>query len=307
MSNYKTKFGECICGDSKSLINELENNSVDLFITSPPYPLINPKEYGNESQDSYNDWLLEFVKLMIPKLKSTGSIVIDFGTSYLKNKPSYNIYSFELLVRMVKELNLNLCQPFYWYNPSRLPYPSMYVCRRKIRAKDNINNLWWLSPNENPKADTTKVLKPYSKSMKKFFRKKQPKDTSFQKNKGALPSNLLEIANADNKSQYLQACRSLDMKYHPARFPTALPEFFVKFLTDENDLVVDIFGGSNTTGYVCETLKRRWKTFEMNHDYVATSAFRFISNISNAKLCYDTIMNSNTTVIYQYFKKVLIL
>ncbi|MDE6034908.1 MAG: site-specific DNA-methyltransferase [Ruminococcus sp.] len=301
MGNYKTTFGQCICGDAKSLINELQDNSVDLFITSPPYPLINPKEYGNESQDNYNNWLLEFVRLMIPKLKPTGSIVIDFGTSYLKNKPCYNIYSFELLVRMVKEFNLNLCQPFYWYNPSRLPYPSMYVCRRKIRAKDNVNNLWWLSPNASPKADTTKVLKPYSKSMKKFFRKKSPTDTSFQKNKGALPSNLLEIANANNKSQYLQACRSLDIKYHPARFPTALPEFFVKFLTDENDLVVDIFGGSNTTGYVCESLKRRWKTFEINLEYVATSAFHFISDINNAKLCYDTIINSDITVDISIF------
>lgn len=296
MGNYKTKFGECICGNSKELINELENCSVDLFITSPPYPLINPKEYGNESQDKYNDWLLEFVKSMIPKLKPTGSIVIDFGTSYLKNKPSYNIYAFELLVRMIKELNLNLCQPFYWYNPSRLPYPSMYVCRRKIRAKDNVNNLWWLSPNESPKADTTKVLKPYSKAMKKFFRKKKTKDTTFQKNKGALPSNLLEMANADNKSKYLQACRKLGKNYHPARFPTALPEFFIKFLTDENDLVVDIFGGSNTTGYAAENLGRRWKTFEMSSEYVATSAFRFISDIANAQLCYDTIFNSDATI-----------
>lgn len=301
MGSYKTKFGECICGDAKDLITMLENGSVDLFITSPPYPLINPKEYGNESQDKYNDWLLEFIKLMIPKLKSTGSIVIDFGTSYLKNKPSYNIYSFELLVRMVKELKLNLCQPFYWYNPSRLPYPSMYVCRRKIRAKDNVNNLWWLSPNENPKADTTKVLKKYSKSMKKYFKKKSPTDTTFQKNKGALPSNLLEMANADNKSQYLQACRNMGIKYHPARFPTALPEFFVKFLTDENDFVVDIFGGSNTTGYVCETLERRWKTFEMSQEYVAASAFRFIRDINNAQLCYDTIMGSDASVDIMQF------
>lgn len=301
MGNYKTNLGECICGDSRQLITGLEDQSVDLFITSPPYPLINPKEYGNESQDKYNDWLLEFVKLMIPKLKLTGSIVIDFGTSYLKNKPCYNIYSYELLVRMVKELHLNLCQPFYWYNPSRMPYPSMYVCRRKIRAKDKINNLWWLSPSINPKADTTKVLQPYSKSMKKFFKKKKSQDTSFQKNKGALPSNMLEIANADNKGQYLQGCRILGKKYHPARFPIALPEFFIKFLTDENDFVVDIFGGSNTTGYACEKLNRRWKVFEMSQEYVATSAFRFISNINNAELCYNTIINSNTTVDISVF------
>ena len=93
----------------------------------------------------------------------------------------------------------------------------------------------------------------------------------------------------------------MGIKYHPARFPTALPEFFVKFLTDENDFVVDIFGGSNTTGYVCETLGRRWKTFEMSREYVAASAFRFIRDINNAQLCYDTIMNSNIAVDISQF------
>jgi len=293
MFGYKTLFGECICGDSRQLIEDLKDGSVDLFITSPPYPLIYPKEYGNESQEKYNDWLIEFFKLMIPKLKPTGSIVVDFGTSYLHGKACYNIYSFEILVRLIHELKLNLSQPFYWYNPSRLPYPSMYVCRRKIRAKDNVNNVWWLSPSETPKADTTKVLKKYSKSMKKLFKKK---GTTWQKNKGSLPSNLLEISNADNKNQYLRACKLINVKPHPARFPLALPEFFIKFLTDENDLVVDIFGGSNSTGYVCETLNRKWRVFEMSQEYVATSSFRFINCIDDAQRCYDEIMNSSDIV-----------
>lgn len=301
MVKYKTKYGEAHCGDSKILLNELADASVDLFITSPPYPLINPMDYGNEEQSRYNDWLIEFIRLMIPKLKPTGSLVIDFGTSYLKGEPAYNIYAFRLLVLMVDELGLKLCQPFYWYNPSRLPMPTMYVCRKKIRAKDNVNNIWWLSVTSTPKADTTKVLKKYSKSMKKLFKEKSLKNTSWKKNKGALPSNLLNIANADNKSQYLQACRQLGIKPHPARFPNAVPEFFVKLLTDENDLVVDIFAGSNTTGHVCEELGRKWKTFEQNPIYVATSAFRFISDINNAELCYDTIMNSDSTVDISQF------
>ena len=63
-------------------------------------------------------------------------------------------------------------------------------------------------------------------------------------------------------------------------------------LTDEDDLVIDIFAGSNTVGEVCEGLDRRWKAFEISREYVATSAFRFISDIDNACACYEEIMES---------------
>ena len=173
---------------------------------------------------------------------------------------------------------------------------NIYIIRRKIRAKDHVNNIWWLSKTANPKADTTKVLQKYSKAMKKLFKKKKLKNTTWKKNDGALPSNLLQFSNADNKNQYLQACRALGIQHHTARFPQGLLDFFIKFLTDEGDLVVDIFGGSNTTGYVAEKLGRHWKAFEMSKEYVATSAFRFISDINNAQLCYDTIINSMEVV-----------
>ncbi|MBQ8120083.1 MAG: site-specific DNA-methyltransferase [Ruminococcus sp.] len=293
---YKTKLGEAYCGKSEILIDMLEDESVDLFITSPPYPLINPKEYGNKSQEIYDDWIYGFIKRMLPKLKSSGSIVLDFGVSYFKGEPAYNIYAFRLLVRLVDELGLKLCQPYFWYNPSRLPMQAVYTSKRKIRAKDNVNNIWWLSKTAFPKADTTKVLRPYSKAMKKLFRSRKLKGTSWKKNDGALPTNLLEISNSDNKNKYLQACRMLNMKPHPARFPKRLPEFFIKMLTDEGDLVIDIFAGSNTVGEVSESLNRRWKSFEFNRDYVASSAFRFISDIDNARACYEMIVHGRGSV-----------
>ena len=73
-------------------------------------------------------------------------------------------------------------------------------------------------------------------------------------------------------------CKALGVASHPARYPAKLPEFFIKFLTEPNDLVVDVFGGSNTTGYVCEAEGRNWLSFEERHDYLAASVFRFIQN-----------------------------
>ena len=75
------------------------------------------------------------------------------------------------------------------------------------------------------------------------------------------------------------------------------PEFFIKMLTDESDLVVDIFGGSNTTGMVAERLKRRWLTFELSKEYVAASAFRFISNETVASDIYSKILSDEFAII----------
>jgi site-specific DNA-methyltransferase (cytosine-N4-specific) len=93
--------------------------------------------------------------------------------------------------------------------------------------------------------------------------------------KGAIPPNLLQIANTESNSRYLRACRQTGLKPHPARYPAGLPEFFIRMLTDEGDLVVDPFAGSNVTGEVCERLKRRWIAVDVVEEYLEGSKFRF--------------------------------
>jgi site-specific DNA-methyltransferase (cytosine-N4-specific) len=86
----------------------------------------------------------------------------------------------------------------------------------------------------------------------------------------------LQIANTDSNSSYLRLCKLVGAEPHPARFPAALPEFFIKFLTDPGDLVVDIFAGSNTTGHTAEIQNRHWVAMDVRRDYVAASALRFL-------------------------------
>jgi site-specific DNA-methyltransferase (cytosine-N4-specific) len=57
--------------------------------------------------------------------------------------------------------------------------------------------------------------------------------------------------------------------------PIGLPEFFIRFLTDEGEIVLDPFGGSNTTGAAAEKLGRKWITIEADQGYVRGSAGRF--------------------------------
>ena len=287
--SYQTTLGEAYCGDSLVLLDALPQNSVNLVITSPPFALQRKKEYGNKEQSEYVEWLAEFARRVHRALTPDGSFVLDLGGSYEKGTPSRSLYNFRVPIKFCDDLGFFLAEDFYWYNPSKLPSPIEWVNKRKIRAKDSVNTVWWFSKSEWPKADVSKVLTEYSDRMKKLLEDPEafytPKvrpsgheiSSSFAKdNGGAIPSNLLQIPNTESNGQYLNGCKAAGVKQHPARFPAKLPEFFIRFLTDPGDLVLDIFAGSNTTGSVAESIDRRWLSFEQCREYVASSSFRFL-------------------------------
>jgi len=271
------------------LLAALPENSVDLVMTSPPFALQRQKEYGNHDQEQYVDWLLGFTVGIKRVLKETGSFVLDLGGAYQKGRPVRSLYNYRVLIRLCDEQGWQLAEEFFWYNPAKLPSPIEWVNKRKIRAKDAVNTVWWLSKSDFPKADISQVLVPYSERMKRLLAdaegfyspKKRPSghdisDRFGEDKGGAIPSNLLEIANTESNSQYLRFCKLADCEPHPARFPQKLPEFFIKLLTESGDTVLDPFAGSNTTGAAAETLGRKWIAFEIEQRYLAASAFRFL-------------------------------
>ncbi|MBS1767627.1 MAG: site-specific DNA-methyltransferase [Acidobacteria bacterium] len=287
---YTTALGGAFHGDSLDLLAKLPDDRVNLVMTSPPFALQRQKEYGNKDQSDYVDWLTDFAKLVFRKLRPDGSFVLDLGGAYQKGVPTRSLYQFRVLLRFCDEVGFHLAQEFFWHNPSKLPSPIEWVNKRKLRAKDTVNTLWWFSKTEWPKADVSKVLADYSPRMKKLLEDpaafyspaKRPSGhdigASFGKdNGGAIPSNLLQIPNTESNGVYLGACKAMGVKGHPARFPAKLPEFFIRMLTEPGDLVVDIFAGSNTTGMVAEAEGRRWMAFDMDRDYLAASSFRFLS------------------------------
>jgi site-specific DNA-methyltransferase (cytosine-N4-specific) len=304
--SYSTNFGSMYVGDSLELLAALPDGSVNLVITSPPFALQRKKEYGNHDEYQYIDWFLDFARIVKRKIKDDGSFVVDFGGAYMKGVPARSTYNFRVMIKMIDELGFFLAEDFYWFNSSKLPSPIEWVNKRKIRVKDSVNTVWWFSKTEWPKSDVSKVLVPYSDRMKKLIEdpakfyspKLRPSGhdigSGFGKdNGGAIPPNLLQISNSESNGGYLSGCKKLGIKSHPARFPAKLPEFFIKMLTEPGDLVVDIFGGSNTTGQVSEQLGRKWLSFELSKEYVAASTFRFfekgVSELA-LKLVYDNIL-----------------
>lgn len=291
---YTTRRGMQLCGDSVELLAQLPDQSADLVLTSPPFALLRKKSYGNAEQDRHVEWLGRFGASVYRVLKESGSFVLDLGGAYQRGKPVRSLYNYRVLLDFCDRLGYELAEEFFWFNPARLPSPIEWVNKRKIRAKDAVNTVWWFSRCPEPKADVTRVLTPYSQRMKKllkdpgkFYRPRaRPSGHDIAKafgkaNGGAIPSNLLQIPNTESNSAYLRLCRMLGRDCHPARFPGALPQFFIKFLTDPEDVVVDIFSGSNTTGQAAELLGRRWLSMEIDREYAALSAVRFMDRWSD--------------------------
>ncbi len=286
---YATAAGEAWCGDAiLTLKEQVADDSVDLIVTSPPFALQRPKEYGNEHQGEYVRWFQPFADEFWRVLKPTGSLVIDLGGAWESGHPVKSLYAFELLIALCRrpQRRYHLAQDFYWYNPARMPTPAPWVTVDRVRAKDAVNYVWWLSKTPRPKSDNTKVVRDYTAAMQKLIetgkynRGRRPSGhvvrEGFTKDSGgAIPPNMLAISNTGNDKRYLDACKIQGTKPHPARFPHKLPEFFIQMLTDAGDLVLDPFAGSNVTGEVAERLGRNWFAVDMDIDYVTGSQTRF--------------------------------
>lgn len=292
---YCTSAGAAYLGDSLDTLKAMPDNSVNLAFTSPPYALHFKKEYGNVSKADYGEWFLPFAREIRRVLTDDGSFVLNIGGSWNPGSPTRSLYHYKLMIALVEELGFHLAQECYWYNPAKMPVPAEWVTVRRVRIKDSVEHVWWLSKTTQPKADNRKVLRPYSADMLRLAKRGvkatvRPSghniNSSFDKieSGGSIPPNVLEdqIANqmliAGNNAAndpYTKRCKETGIKIHPARFPTVLPEFFIKLLTDEGDLVVDPFAGSNTAGAVAERLGRRWIAAELVEEYLEASKFRF--------------------------------
>jgi site-specific DNA-methyltransferase (cytosine-N4-specific) len=275
----------------------MDENSVDLVVTSPPFALLREKSYGNESQENYVKWLAKFGLAVQRALKDSGSFVLDLGGAYERGRPVRSLYNYRVLLEFCDKLGYRLAEEFFWFNPAKLPSHIEWVNKRKLRVKDAVNTVWWFSKTDFPKADVTQVLVPYSDRMNtllkdaaKFYKPKERPSGhdisgAFAKdNGGAIPSNLLQIPNTESTSDYLRLCKQFGFAGHPARFPMQLPEFFIKFLTNAGDTVLDIFSGSNTTGYAAEKLNRKWVSIELDRNYAIASVFRFMGDWDIARI-----------------------
>ncbi|WP_198172402.1 DNA-methyltransferase [Burkholderia pseudomallei] len=288
---YSTARGVMLHGLAEDALQHKDldpiRGKVQLIFTSPPFPLNTKKKYGNLQGEEYLNWLTSFGSLFRDLLAPDGSIVIELGNSWEPGLPTMSTLGLKALLRFQEANELHLCQEFICHNPARLPSPAQWVTIERIRLKDSFTRLWWLSPNTRPKASNKNVLVEYSPSMTRLLKSKQynagkrpsqhhiSEESFATDHGGAIAPSVLSIANTRANDSYQEYCRTHGITFHPARMPVELPEFFVNFLTEPGDIVLDPFGGSNTTGFAAENLDRRWIAVEPTIDYIQGSIGRF--------------------------------
>jgi len=107
--------------------------------------LVRKKVYGNVDANEYLEWFRPFGEAFKRVLKPNGSLVIDIGGAWISGQPTRSLYHYELLIMLCREVGFHLAQEFSWWNPAKLPTPAEWVTVWRVRVKDAINCVWWLS------------------------------------------------------------------------------------------------------------------------------------------------------------------
>jgi hypothetical protein len=297
-------------GDSTALLKSSHfrglQGRINLILTSPPFPLNSKKSYGNLDGERYLRWFSSLAPIFNDLLAPSGSLVIEMGNSWEPGRPVQSMLHLQALMGLAehKKANLRLIQQFVCYNPSRLPSPAQWVTVKRIRAVDSFTHVWWFAKSDLPKADNRRVLRPYSKAMRALLERKSynsgrrpsehvlSKRSFLKRHRGAIAHNFFEaealddgrpvrlpnafaFSNTRSNDYFSRACKAKKITPHPARMPEGLAAFFIKFLTKVDDVVLDPFAGSNTSGYVAARLGRSWIAIDRQQKYVRQSKIRF--------------------------------
>src|ERR1700690_4113018 len=210
---YKTKRGRLYVSKIEDALTtgvvQKLTGKVDLLFTSPPFPLVRKKRYGNATGEAYLRWLKDLAPELVKLVSETGSIVVEVGNSWVSGTPTMSTLSLEALLAFKKSGKLHLCQHLICHNPARLPGPAQWVNVERIRLKDSFTHVWWMSKIERPKADNRKVLVAYTKHMKRLLKSRKYNsgrrpsghvisDKGFLKNRGgAIPPSVLSGGEAN--------------------------------------------------------------------------------------------------------------
>jgi len=269
-----------ICGDCLEVMKTIEDCSIDLIMTSPPYA-DQIKNYGKRVKtvdpEHYLEWFIPRAKEMHRVLKDTGSFVLNISDKLVGKYQ--NLFVFKLVIALCEQVGFHLVRDYIWYNPATPP--NVFSRGNMGRTKKSHEYCFWFSKSDSWTFNMDPIRKPYSKDMQRFLEGKGKGDRSdntrpsrhsfkldqkWQNHGGADPGSVLTIGNTSSNDAFHKLCKAAGIS-HPARYPQKLVEFFLLAGSNEGDTVLDPFAGSGTTAVVAQRLNRKWICIELNPDF----------------------------------------
>ena len=286
---FSTADGDMYQGDSLSFMRATPEDSVNLVVTSPPSIRYSCRNSIRIDEERYVSWFLPFAQEIRRILTREGSLILHLGGKWMPERPTRSLYHHRVLLALCDQLDYRLAQEFFHFSTSDGGRSVQWERTHQVRARDRVDHVFWLSPSDTPKAKNTNVLLPDGEEtkerFKQYFLSQEATQSRTQQGslaagtshavRGTVPPNLIYGSELEMSSYYARECRRRGEQVHPERFPIELPRFFIEFLTEPADLILDPFAGSNTTGAAAEELGRRWVAIEIDGNYAKSSRLRF--------------------------------
>lgn len=280
---FSTKLGVALWAEA-TLFQDLDE-PIHLCLTSPPYPLKKQRKYGNAAEKDWIQFICKTLQPIVRNLVLGASLVLNVSNDiFLARSPARSLYLERLVLTLHDALGLELMDRIPWINDSKPPGPTPWACVKRYQLAVSWEPILWFSNcPESVRSDNRRVLRPHSEKQRKLIAKGgEQRSRSFgdgayslrpgsfsAETPGSIPKNNLRIAhNCTDSRAIRKEAKRRNLPSHGAMFPTALADFFIRFLTEENELVVDPFAGAFKTCLAAERLGRRWIGTERVLEYV---------------------------------------
>lgn len=289
---FSTDLGISIWGSDLDVFPNI-SDPIALCLTSPPYLLRVARNYGGlRDEGEYVSFIIKSLEPIVKNLLPGASIVLNLGNdSFEQGRPSRSLYLEKLTLALHYDLGLSLMDRIPWVNYSKPPSPTIWSCVNPYQLSSAYEHLLWFTNDPlRVRSNNRNVLQPHTEQHQKLMAEGgagrrgvygdgayRLRESSFSKvTEGRLPRNVITAGHrCADSSAFDKSCRDLGYPTHGAKFPSAIPDFCIRFLTQPNDLVVDLFSGSGKTGLSAERLHRRWLMTEVVLQYVRASSELF--------------------------------
>lgn len=266
-------------GNCREKLNKIEDNSVDLIITSPPYADQRKKTYGGIHPDKYVKWFLPISKELYRVLNPQGSFVLNIKEKVVNGER--HTYVLELILEMKKQGWL-WTEEYIWHKKTAMPgkWPN--------RFRDAWERCLHFTKNKKFKMNQDAVKVPIGNWAESRMKKLSENDKI--RTESATKSGMgRKIENWSGKemvypTNVLHSAGECGNKNHSAVFPTAIPDWFVRLFTDKGDTILDPFMGSGTSGVSATKHQRDFIGIEIHKEYCEIAKKRIEDEIGETNL-----------------------
>lgn len=289
---YSTNLGVAIWGPSGDIFKGL-NVPVSLIFSSPPYPLNRSRAYGNPNEREIVDFICDTLEPVIEALAEDGSLALNVSNDvHLPGSPARSTYVERLVLEICDRFSpMFLMDRLIWQNPAKMPGPIQWASKTRQQLNTGYEPILWFARNPlKVKSNNNRVLEPHSERHLKLMQSGgEQRETCYgdgayrlkvgsfgTMTEGRIPKNVISRGHrCAHGVRHRQAAIDLGLPTHGAGQPFSIPEFMIRFLTEEGDLVVDPFAGRGMTSLAAELNNRAWMAGEINLEYIRTGAELF--------------------------------